>query len=1361
MGLQALSKQRWLWKRDVSLLLSVLRISILRLKWMNWASRLLLNSPIGLVQKSRYLESVGLVLIHSGTEVQIASSSPRNPRQLVPTLTLFCSAVLESTQSYVAPADDGVSKELSLAKNTFLIPLSASNSTSLEVQATRLVSSIEQDCHNVVDLARTLGTRRSQLAERGFALVGQRTLAEDLHFSKLQRMTEGKNYSTLPFAFVFTGQGAQWPQMGKELIEEFPSFRHTIQDLDAVLQTLPERPSWTLQEVLLEPKATSQINHVTRSQPVCTAVQIALVKLLAQWGLYPRGIIGHSSGEIAAAYASGRLTSMQAIIVAYYRGYVVGKSNTKVAGAMMAAGLSKDDANTEIALLGLESAMKVACVNSPESVTISGDEEAIVKLQSELSPRGVLARKLNTNGRAYHSHHMSSLGPEYQKLLEKSLGATVVPDFKNGSVTWVSSVYAEPVSGKITPAYWRKNLESPVLFSDAVARLTKGNKLHLIEIGPHSALEMPLKQTCKKLKIKEGDFHYNSALIRGKNSVSCALNLMGQLFLHGHEVAFAQINYVETQVQTSSSMQGKVLTNLPPYPWTYDGPVLWNEGRQSRELRNRKYGHHDLLGLQTLGASGLITTWRNHLRVKDIPWVESHKLGEDVVFPAAGYIAMAIEAVCQVTHTTKASKPSITLSHANIVKALPLSLESDNPGSEVFTTMRAKKLSGIAVSSKWYDFDISTYDNEKTTVHATGSISLGLDTQAMSAKLTPKIQLQELAIRNWYDKFVHIGLKFGKDFQSMQKVETDSKQRVMCARSTVNYLTGGGEGISTQSDYIMHPITIDSLLQTALVASSAGTIGNLSCIVPTCIEHAQFTPPAAGVDESTWLVDAVSEPTGLGSIRIAAELHNGQGQFCAQVENVSAVTFQGVQEDESAIAERHPMMKVIWKPDVTKLRAKNAQDFADHLAKAAVKNREDIPLNLRKLAEMVAIFAQKNPRINILELGNRSGVFAQHVLEVLRADTAFPRMASYSRGYFKGGELFVQSIDAIKVVDDNMDKAKANPKGAAYDLVVLSNLEAGQAAITERHEAVGMLLTGHGAVVGLLPTNLPRNPDLQLTIVDIPIGDQSEKIVVGKIPEQPKPRAGHHIVVVERGDKLSFNNALIPRLSKQFDQQVDRVSLPMLTTNVFTPRTTVICTVELYEPILTTLTENEMCSMKILTDNAAYILWVHGGGNINATRPDLAMVTGFSRSLVLEQPSLRFFTYDIEDPDLDTDASITNILASIDDVHDDTCLDLELVEKNSIPFIQRFVPEEGLNITFRQKLGNWPATRTLGEAKPARLTIHNLGQFDTLALRPELEISPQLDPVFVEVDVKSVGLNAKVKSITVGVCPQDLRLIYL
>ena len=252
-------------------------------------------------------------------------------------------------------------------------------------QAERLAAFIAKNPHvNVVDLARTLGTRRSKLSGRGYALAGQKTLGEDLEADVLQNRIPGKSYSAHPFAFVFTGQGAQWPEMGKELITEFSSFKGSIQELDSVLQKLHERPEWTLEQAILEPSATSQINHVTRSQPVCTAVQIALVELLSRWGVTPKAVIGHSSGEIAAAYASGRLTSTQAIIVAYYRGYVVGKSKGKTLGAMMAVGLSKEQADTEIEQLGLNRSILVACINSGESLTISDDESGIDALYHSL-----------------------------------------------------------------------------------------------------------------------------------------------------------------------------------------------------------------------------------------------------------------------------------------------------------------------------------------------------------------------------------------------------------------------------------------------------------------------------------------------------------------------------------------------------------------------------------------------------------------------------------------------------------------------------------------------------------------------------------------------------------------------------------------------------------------------------------------------------------------------------------------------------------------------------------------------------------------------------------------------------------------
>ena len=547
--------------------------------------------------------------------------------------------------------------------------------------------------------------------------------------------------------------------------------------------------------------------------------------------------------------------------------------------------------------------------------------------------------------------------------------------------------------------------------------------------------------------------------------------------------------------------------------------------------------------------------------------------------------------------------------------------------------------------------------------------------------------------------------------------------------------------------YIIHPVLIDSMLQTALVASSAGHIANLACVVPKMIEDANFIALDCVGQANCLVVDAISEQTGPGFLRIAAELHSRTGELYGQMENVTAVAFQGIQEDQSAIDERHPMMKVIWKPDITKLSARTAPGLSRHLAKVAAQmDDKDLGSSLGKLAETVCVFAHKQPRLNILELGGPSGGFARSALGLLRSGTPFPRYSSYARGYYNDAdELLVEDFTTIDAVTDNFEKAIVHNGRSTYDLIVCSDSSVGHEIMTKRHKAIGGLLTPQGAVIGLVANEFPGNPELQLSMIDVPVGDPADKIIVGRMPTRRGASDPHRTILVERDENTEFDDKLCEMWESRFKEPLARVPLSVITIASLPPGTKVICTVEVYKPILTTLNESEMSSMKIMTDQAAYILWVHGGGNMDAERPDLAMVTGFSRSLVLEQPSLRFFTHDIDDPNADPEASIFNIFRTLDDMHGEDCQDLEVVEKQGVPFTQRFIPEEGLNEMFRRKQGNRFTVDRLGDNKPARLTIQKIGQFDTLAFKPETSGNGELKAGYVEVDVKAVGLNAKVR----------------
>ena len=1082
---------------------------------------------------------------------------------------------------------------------------------------------------------------------------------------------------------------------------------------------------------------------MTQSQPVCTAVQVALIQLLARWGIRPEGgVIGHSSGEIAAAFAAGLLTPEQAIIVAYYRGYVVGKSNNPTRGAMMAAGLSKETADLEIQSMGLEASIRVACVNSPESVTISGDESGIDALQAELKGRGLFARKLNTDGRAYHSHHMSLIGREYQDLLERTFKG--LPATGNLPTTrWISSVYGEEVTGKILPSYWRKNLESPVLFSDALEGLLKDSKLHLVEVGPHSALQLPIKQTRIKLNLSEDDVHYSSALLREKDSTHCVLNLMGDLFLHGHDISFAKVNYVETSLPGAKSphAQGKFVKDLPPYPWHYDS-VLWSEGRQSRELRNRKHGYHDLLGTQTIGGDGHTTTWRNILRVKDIPWVEGHKLGNDIVMPGAAYLAMAVEGVCQVTGTVKADKPSFSLRHVNIMKALQMSADSNSTGVEIFTTLCPMQISGTSSSDRWFEFKVMSYEEKGPATHATGMICL--DNDPINSKWSSRPQdLEALATRNWYDRFIKVGLNFGPTFQTLEKIETHQGKKKMHVRSTIPYLQGGGEGINMESDYIMHPITIDTMFQSAIIASSAGVLKDLNCKVPTTIEFARFKVPSS-VDGS-WTVDAVSKPTGFGSISVSAEVHDNLGQVCAQLDNAGLIPFQGAWQEE-AIEERQPMLRVHWKPDILKLRPDNKESFLAALeASIATLANDSMSPYVQNLVATIDLLAHKNPRLRILELGSPATEVTRHLLTNLCCGKAFQRFSSYSRGILSDtDELLVENINSIDNVSDTLDKAKSQT-GTEFDLVIFTTLESSEEYLLKRFESTKAVLGSQGVLTGLLPHQSASNVgSTDFKTISLAMKDGMDVVMTTKLSDSPEKKPKEQdIIVVERAGTEAFVDAFIPKLAERFGH-VERVALEKLSSYPLMPKTTVISTIELDKPILSTLTDFEMLSVKTMTDNAANLIWLTGGGSFMGRNPDFALVSGLARSLILEQPSLRFFTFDIDDWQTNLAATCRNLLQVVEEAQTITELDFEMVQHEGVVHVSRFVADDTMNQTFRQKQGDQAMLKPLEETGPLRLTIEKLGQFDTLAFKEDIPSSEELQADFVEVEVKAVGLNAKV-----------------
>lgn len=211
---------------------------------------------------------------------------------------------------------------------------------------------------------------------------------------------------------------------------------------------------------------------------------------------------------------------------------------------------------------------------------------------------------------------------------------------KDPQVPFYSSVTCEKIAhgAELSTQYWVDNLTSPVRFSTAVEQiLLEPGRKSFVEIGPHGSLAGPVRQIFKAANATNAE--YTSVLTRGQDSHASLLGALGQLWSANHRLDLGAIFGTDG---------GTFLADLPLYPWHYE-EALWSESRLAREWRLREHPHHDVLGSRVLESTDHSPSWRNLLRPDVVPWVKDHEIAGDVVFPGVGYVAMAGEAVRQLT----------------------------------------------------------------------------------------------------------------------------------------------------------------------------------------------------------------------------------------------------------------------------------------------------------------------------------------------------------------------------------------------------------------------------------------------------------------------------------------------------------------------------------------------------------------------------------------------------------------------------------------------------------------------------------------------------------------------------------------
>ncbi|KAI9642579.1 Reducing polyketide synthase boa6 [Ciborinia camelliae] len=606
---------------------------------------------------------------------------------------------------------------------------------------------------------------------------------------------------------VFTGQGAQWPAMGKELIANIPSFSQTIDTLEDSLRGLPDAPKWSLKEEIMAPAGTSSIEKAEFSQPLCTALQVALVDLLKFIGVTFHAVVGHSSGEIGAAYASGRLTAGDAIRIAYYRGLHahLAKGKNGEEGAMMAAGLSFDEALEFCAGEDYQGKISIAASNAPKTVTLSGNKDAIENAKVVLDERGIFARVLKVDT-AYHSDHMLPCSQQYTASL---VACGISPKPSSPDCTWISSVHLKNMSNEsseLEGQYWLDNLVSPVRFFEAVSISAKdyGPFDAGFEVGPHPALKGPVAQTFKHSV--NSVVPYAGALSRGENDSKAFANAAGFLWNHidGRKASF--MKYLDA-VSGSEVKSPKVLKGLPTYSWDHSR-TFWSESRISRNYRNRIDPPHELLGVRCADDTDMEYRWRNIFKLDELPWVSGHKFQRQTLVPAAFYCSMALESSKALAN----GKPIrlVELHEVDIERAI--NLEENNAAVEVMFSLKPTSSSTNGSDEKVFaDFWCTAAPNGKPmSMIFSGRIEMTLGTpspDAMSTRSSVRPVLGPLNVDRFYDSLANVGLEFTGIFRGIEK-----GQRRMHISSLE------GRRCLSDSGLLVHPAFLDMTLHATLAA---------------------------------------------------------------------------------------------------------------------------------------------------------------------------------------------------------------------------------------------------------------------------------------------------------------------------------------------------------------------------------------------------------------------------------------------------------------------------------------------------------------------------------------------------------------
>jgi acyl transferase domain-containing protein/acyl carrier protein len=722
-----------------------------------------------------------------------------------------------------APARQNEKSENSPERPWHILTLSAKNEAALNALVARYVAFLhEAPAISLADLCYSANVGRNHFGDRlSIVCDSIAQLAEQLKCYpqrpsiQMQHNVVPDNQLSPKIAFLFTGQGSQYIDMGRELYETQPTFRRTMDDCDGILRPLLGE---SILNILYTSRSTTQsysedspLDLTVYTQPALFAFEYALAKLWISWGIEPDVVLGHSVGEYVAACLAGVFSLEDGLKLIAARGRLM---QGLPHGEMLS--IRSDEKRVEATIAPYRADVAIAAINGPQSVVISGKDEIIDKLAAQLASEGIKTHLL-TVSHAFHSPMMTPILNAFRDVARAI-------SYKSPSLSLISNVTGQLATDEVvTPDYWVRHIHSTVRFADGIATLQEQNTDIFLEVGPKPTLLGMAKQIHSENGSASHPLMLPSLREEGSDWQQM-LSTCSQLVVNGVEIDWAGFD--------KDYSRHKIL--LPTYPFQRERH--WVE---STLKKPQQQGVGPMLDKMIRLPSEKKVVFETEFGVRQMPHIYDHRIYGEVIVPGAVLASLIFNAA----HVLY---PDYRHELTDIAFYQPIIFHDDDTVivQAIFTPDTSRENQSDRTFPPM-TFQIISFmpdgqlENEPK-VHVTGCLRRLRDAQPPT--LSPNDIRQRCPHtvngHDWYDSLVKQKFEMGPSFRWVQQLwhgEDEALTRLQIP-----------EAIGSVSGHQLHGILLDSSLSTTAVMEYE--YGDSATRVPLSFASVQLYQPATGTE---------------------------------------------------------------------------------------------------------------------------------------------------------------------------------------------------------------------------------------------------------------------------------------------------------------------------------------------------------------------------------------------------------------------------------------------------------------------------------------------------------------------------------